>query len=71
MLSKIVQSWKGFTAREINKRRGKRGSLWQDEYWDRLIRSEAHLIKVKDYIRNNPSLAKLRKGQYVYWESDA
>ncbi|MDV7393110.1 transposase, partial [Arthrospira platensis SPKY1] len=69
-LAKIVQSWKGFTAREINKRRGKVGSLWQDEYWDRLIRSEAHFMKVKDYIRNNPVVAKLRQGQYVYWESD-
>lgn len=28
-LSAILKSWKGFTAREINKRIGKTGALWQ------------------------------------------
>ncbi len=53
-LADIVKSWKGFTAREINKQLGKTGSLWQEEYWDRLIRSEKHFLKVAAYIRDNP-----------------
>ena len=61
-LPEIVKSWKGFTAREINKRIGKAGNLWQDEYWDRLIRSERHFLKVVDYIRENPVKAKLERG---------
>lgn len=53
-LATILKSWKGFMAREINKRMGKTGRPWQDEYWDRLIRNEEHFIKVMEYIRENP-----------------
>jgi type I restriction enzyme R subunit len=64
-LAEILKSWKGFTAREINKRIGKTGALWQDEYWDRLIRNEGHFFKVAEYIRENPVKAKLREGQFL------
>ncbi len=64
-LPEILKSWKGFTAREINKRLGKTGPLWQDEYWDRLIRNERHFFKVAEYIRENPLKAKLRDGQFI------
>ncbi len=67
-LADIVKSWKGFTAREINKRIGKSGSLWQDEYFDRLIRSDAHFFKVAEYIRENPVKAKLENGRYLLEE---
>jgi type I restriction enzyme, R subunit len=63
-LPEIMKSWKGFTAREINKRIGKTGALWQDEYWDRLIRSERHFFKVAEYIREN--LKGARVFQPVY-----
>jgi type I restriction enzyme R subunit len=66
-LPEIVKSWKGFTAREINQRIGKTGALWQDEYWDRLIRNQRHFFKVEQYIRENPAKAKLRDGQFL-WE---
>jgi type I restriction enzyme R subunit len=61
-LAEILKSWKGFTAREINKRIGKAGALWQDEYWDRLIRNERHFFKVAEYVRENPVKAKLEGG---------
>jgi type I restriction enzyme R subunit len=64
-LAEILKSWKGFTAREINKRTGKTGPLWQDEYWDRLIRNERHFFKVAEYIRENPVKAKLREGEFI------
>jgi len=67
-LSRIIKSWKGFTARRINECEGRKGTLWQDEYWDRLIRNERHLFKVRDYIRHNPHYANLPEGQFVYWE---
>jgi type I restriction enzyme, R subunit len=53
-IEEILKSWKGFTAREINKRLGKKGALWQEEYWDRLIRHERHFKKVVEYIWENP-----------------
>ena len=69
-LADILKSWKGFTARESNKRLGKKGSLWQDEYWDRLIRNERHFFKVMEYVRENPVKAKLRDGSFVLWERE-
>ena len=67
-LVQIIQSWKGFTAREINKRMGKTGALWQDEYWDRLIRSEGHFFKVAEYIRENPVNARLKDSEFILME---
>jgi len=67
-LADILKSWKGFTARVINKRIGKTGALWQDDYWDRLIRNERHFFKVVEYVRENPVKAKLRQGSFVLWE---
>ena len=65
VLAGIVKSWKGFTAREINQRIRKTGALWQDEYWDRLIRNEGHFRRVMEYIRENPMKAKLSNGQFI------
>ena len=58
-LEKLVRSWKGFTARQINKLLGRTGSLWQRDYFDRLVRDEAHFQNCVRYIRRNPSKAKL------------
>lgn len=70
-IGEIVKSWKGFSAREVNKRLGKTGSLWMDEYWDRLIRNEDHFEQVCDYIRNNPVKSGLKEGEYLLYEKDA
>lgn len=67
-LEDIIQSWKGFTAREINKRQGAKGTLWQEDYWDRLIRNERHYYTCREYIRQNPVKAKLRDGQFILFE---
>jgi len=69
LIPEIVKSWKGFTAREINQRMGTKGALWQEEYWDRLVRSERHFLKYADYIRENPVKAKLKSG-FVAWEKE-
>jgi REP element-mobilizing transposase RayT len=61
-LEHILQTWKRYSAREINKLRGKLGSLWQREYWDRLIRSEKQLDWTRNYIRKNPE--RLSAGTY-------
>jgi len=67
-LADIVQSWKGFTAREISKQLGTKGVLWQEDYWDRLIRNEPHFQKCREYIRTNPEKAKLRDGEFVWFQ---
>lgn len=67
----ILQSWKGFTSREINKRLGRRGALWQEDYWDRLVRSYAHFEYYFGYIKENPKKAGLKPGEYIYYEKEA
>ncbi|MCH7227987.1 transposase [Haloferula sp. A504] len=52
-LGAIVSSWKSHTAKAIRRRLGERGPLWQRDYFDRLIRSREHFLKVARYIRKN------------------
>jgi putative transposase len=69
-LERLIHSWKLFTARRINKRVGRLGSLWQRDYFDRLVRDQIHLSNCVRYIRHNPGKAQLRGGEYVLYEND-
>jgi type I restriction enzyme R subunit len=62
-LSEVVQGWKSFTAKEINRELGSSGALWQANYWDRLVRSLEHFEWVRRYIAKNPK--NLNVGKYV------
>ena len=59
-LSRIVQSWKSFTAKEINRMLNRRGSLWMEEYYDHLIRDEKDLGNQVDYVLKNPERVGLK-----------
>ena len=58
-LAKTLHSWKSFTAHEINKALNQSGPLWQEEYFDRIVRNERHFSKLVEYIVNNPRKAGL------------
>lgn len=58
-LNQVVHSWKSYTANMINKALGRRGPLWQPEYFDRFIRDGAHYDNALRYIEYNPVRAKL------------
>jgi len=58
-LNTIIKSWKSFSARAINQACGTTGPLWQDGYWDRLIRDQVHLGRCRAYIQKNPTKANL------------
>lgn len=66
-IEEVLKSWKGFTSREINKVLGQKGHLWQEDSWNRVIRDEAHWMKVMRYIANNPPKAHLREGDFTTW----
>jgi REP element-mobilizing transposase RayT len=66
-LEKILQSWKTYTAREINALFQIRGSLWVQESFDRIIRDEEHLWRTIRYIGNNPAKAKLNPKDCRMW----
>ena len=69
-LSEVMESWKGFTARRINERLGRSGTLWQKGYHDRLVRDWAHFGNVVRYIRRNPEKAGLAPHSCLRGESD-
>jgi len=59
----LIKAWKGTSARRIG-----RGSIWQKNYRDTLIRDAGHFANAVRYLRRNP--VGLRKGTYTLWEGD-
>ncbi|HEY4285416.1 MAG TPA: transposase [Chthoniobacterales bacterium] len=69
-LEKVLHSWKRFTARSINQLIGRDGTLWQTDYFDRLVRDENHFANCVRYIRNNPPKARLQPDQCLSYGSE-
>src|SRR5262249_44542474 len=63
--------FKGFTAYRANQVLGSHGRpFWQDESFDRLVRSNAELDRIQAYIEENPVAAGLvREAQPYSWSS--
>jgi REP element-mobilizing transposase RayT len=59
-LSEILHSWKSFSAEKANALLQRSGRFWQREYFDHLVRSEASLEKIIDYVKRNPEKAGLK-----------
>jgi REP element-mobilizing transposase RayT len=57
-LSEIMSGIKGTSAHSINKLLGRRGSVWQDESFDHILRSDENLEAQGEYFCQNP----VRKG---------
>lgn len=54
-LGAIVQNFKSNTTREINRLRQKRGiPVWQRNYYERVIRNDSELDRIRLYIQDNP-----------------
>ena len=53
-LPKIIHSWKSYTAHRLQREFKRHGSLWQDEYFDRIVRDELEFLEKAQYILNNP-----------------
>jgi len=70
-VEQLLHSWKTYTARLINAVLGRSGSLWQRDYFDRLVRDEKHFANCARYIRRNPLKANLRQDDYILYESDS
>jgi REP element-mobilizing transposase RayT len=69
-LDRLIHTWKLFTARRINRQIGRSGSLWQRDYFDRLVRDQRHLADCVRYIRRTPRKAHLCTREYTLYESD-
>ena len=69
-LESEVGAWKSVSAHRINGLLNRSGALWQEDYFDRLIRDREHFANCVRYIRRNPGKARLRVGEYGHYESD-
>lgn len=55
-LGSVIGSFKSLTARCINRARNTHGSpVWQRNYYEHIIRDEADLLRIREYIRDNPA----------------
>jgi putative transposase len=61
------ESWKHYTATQINRRLKRRGRFWQQDAFDHLVRSEEQFAYLRDYIAKNPANAKLKVGEYIHY----
>jgi REP element-mobilizing transposase RayT len=58
-VSTVLQTIKRYSAKQINQQLGQRGSLWQQSFYDRMIRGDEHLARTIAYIEGNPVAAGL------------
>ncbi|MEW5979975.1 MAG: transposase [Acidobacteriota bacterium] len=57
-ISDVIQNVKRITSLKINHQRGRRGTLWQHQFWDRFVRHRKEFAERLDYMHYNP----VRKG---------
>jgi len=54
LLHQIVHTWKSYSAYKLQRDFSRRNRIWQDEYFDRIVRDHDELIEKAQYILNNP-----------------
>ncbi len=64
---KQCESWKHFTAREINRALGRSGRFWEQDAFDHLVRSRDEFAQLRRYLAENPRAARLSAGQYIHY----
>lgn len=58
-LSEMMKKVKGRSSISVNRAMGRKGTLWQQDYLDRMIRNSEHFEKTAAYIEWNPVKAGL------------
>ena len=56
---KIMHSIKSYTANRCNRVLGRKGEFWQDESYDHCVRNDDELLRIIEYVENNPVKARL------------
>lgn len=64
-LTKIVHSWKSYASFKLRAASPNHSTIWQEESFDRVIRSRAELQRFDAYILENPTKANLVGGAYL------
>ena len=53
-LSQIIRAWKSYTSRHINAALGRKGSVWQKETYDHVVRGASALWHIERYVKAHP-----------------
>jgi REP element-mobilizing transposase RayT len=71
-LSKVVNLFKGRTARLLSKNIKNKEKFWQSAYYDHAIRKDENIKQIARYIVANPIRAKLvtKVENYSHWDAD-
>ncbi|MCX8093838.1 MAG: transposase [Candidatus Goldbacteria bacterium] len=65
-LSEIIRGFKTFSARKINELEQKVGrTIWQERFYDHIIRNEKEYEYISEYIKNNPIKEHLGNEDYL------
>ncbi len=65
VLSNLMQSLKGYTAREANRLLGRSGQFWEHESYDHIVRNWGSYERIVKYVLNNP----VKAGLVESWEA--
>jgi len=57
-LTDILHSWKSYTAHEINRMLQRTGLVWQEEYFDHIVRDTHSVERFAIYIAQNPIVGR-------------
>ena len=65
----FVGKWKEWTAKYLHRRHGHPASLWQDEFFDHVLRSDESREEKWHYVHRNPVRAGLvaEPDEWPYW----
>jgi len=66
-LETILGSIKSKSVAELNQRTTRRGKLWEQESYDRIVRDVDHLGEVVRYVGNNPRKAGISRDRWFRW----
>ena len=65
-LGNIIKLFKSFFTKNINSKLEKIFFAWQDNYYERIIRDDKELFKIRLYIENNPKKWEIDKKQNIW-----
>lgn len=71
IVEKLTGSWKRHSSETLNRMTRRRGRVWQQETFDRIIRDADHFHQAVRYIAKNPVQAKLQPEEATVWFNEA
>ena len=69
-LSAIVGGFKSLSTVAIYRQGFASGKIWQRGFYDRVVRDEKELLRLRQYIQENPKAEALANGEFDKWQKE-